>query len=92
MRDEENSWTEGATDTLDLTTFDYKATEKLSFVENAAKTQGTLTITDGTFHASVTLFGQYTAAGFHLGADGTVGTDVTYAQPPAAHLEFALKT
>jgi hypothetical protein len=41
---------------------------------------------------TVTLFGQYTAAGFHLATDGAVGTDVTYAQPPAAHLELALKT
>jgi hypothetical protein len=74
-----------------LAAFGYKATEKLSFVENAAKTQGTLTITDGTLHASVTLFGQYAAAGFHFASDGVVGTVITYAPPPAAHLELAGK-
>ncbi len=40
-------------------------------------------MTNGTFQASITLFGQYAAAGFSAKADGA-GTDITYAKPPAA--------
>jgi hypothetical protein len=40
-----------------------------------------LTVTDGTQHASVTLFGQYLATGFHLKSDGAAGTDITYTPP-----------
>jgi large repetitive protein len=80
-----------ATDTLDLASFKFHTTETLSFVENAAKTKGVLTITDGTLHASITLFGLHVAAGFHLASDGAGGTDITYAPPPAAHLELAGK-
>ena len=78
------------TDTLDLTKFAFKATEKLTFVENAAKTQGVLTITDGALKATVTLFGQYVAAGFHLAKDSATGTAITYAQPPAHVAELAV--
>jgi autotransporter passenger strand-loop-strand repeat protein len=78
-----------ATDTLDLAGFGFKSTEKLTFVENKAKTSGVLTVTDGVLHASVTLFGQYVVAGFHRASDGVAGTDITYASPPAAHLELA---
>jgi hypothetical protein len=59
-----------ATDTLNLTTFKFSSSEKLSFVENKAKTSGTLTVTDGTLTASVTLFGQHVSTGFHLAKDG----------------------
>jgi hypothetical protein len=48
-------------------------------VENAAKTSGTLTITSGSLKATVTLLGQYVAAGFHLASDGAGGTAITYA-------------
>jgi hypothetical protein len=37
------------------------STGKRSFVENAAKTIGVLTVSSGTLRASVTLFGQYVA-------------------------------
>jgi hypothetical protein len=74
---------------IDLTSFAPGAAEKLSFVENADKTKGILKITDGTQKASITLFGQYVAAGFHFAKDGA-GTAITYAKPPAAHVELAV--
>jgi hypothetical protein len=74
----------GATDTLDLASFAFKASEKLSFVENKAKTKGVLTVTDGSLKATITLFGQYVAAGFHLAGDHAAGTTIVYV-PPAAH-------
>jgi hypothetical protein len=78
-----------ATDTLDLAGYAFGAKEKLSFKENATKTQGTLTITDGALHATITLFGQYVAAGFQHVSDGAAGTAIHYAAPPVAHLELA---
>jgi len=78
-----------ATDTLDLAGFAFGAQETVSFKENAAKTQGVLTITDGKLHATVTLLGQYVAAGFQHAFDGTGGTAIHYATPQAPHLELA---
>jgi autotransporter passenger strand-loop-strand repeat protein len=80
------------TDTLDLPSFKFSTAEKLVFVENKAKTAGTLTITDGALKATVTLFGQYVATGFHLASDGVAGTTVTYAQPAVAHHLIAAPT
>lgn len=65
------------TDTLDLASF-AAAGASFFFAENKAKTIGTLTITDGKLQATVTLFGQYVAAGFNLGSDGGTGTAITY--------------
>jgi autotransporter passenger strand-loop-strand repeat protein len=73
-----------ATDTLDISNFGYSASEQLTFVENAKKTEGVLTITDGSLKATITLFGQYVAQGFHKAADGAGGTAITYAHPQAA--------
>jgi hypothetical protein len=39
---------------------------------------GTLTVTSGGDSMSVTLFGQYMAAGFELNSDGNGGTMITY--------------
>jgi len=50
----------------------------VSFVENAANTKGTLTVTNGTLKAVVTLFGQYVATGFQIASDGTLGSVITY--------------
>jgi autotransporter passenger strand-loop-strand repeat protein len=69
------------TDTLDLTAFAFQKAEILSYVENAQKTGGNLTIGAGALRATITLFGQYVAAGFHLATDGATGTDVTYTKP-----------
>ena len=41
-------------------------------------------ITDGAMRATFIWFGQYTAAGFHLAADGG-GTAVTYAMSAHTH-------
>lgn len=78
-----------ATDTLDLAGLHYASGMKLSFLANKTKTGGTLTISSGTHHAGILLFGQYAAAGFKLADDGGGGTSITYAQPPAAHLDLA---
>jgi autotransporter passenger strand-loop-strand repeat protein len=72
------------TDTIDLASFKFGAGEKLSFVEDKTKTKGTLTITDGALKATITLFGQYVAAGFKLSAAGA-GTAITYTSAAAAH-------
>jgi hypothetical protein len=72
-----------SSDARDLASFAHQAGEKLSFVGNAAKTGGVLTIIDGTLTAAVTLFGQYTPAGFQIAGDGQGGMATTY--PPTAH-------
>jgi autotransporter passenger strand-loop-strand repeat protein len=58
----------------------------IGFAENGAHTAGTLTVTEGTVKQSVTLFGQYVAAGFSLSKDGNGGTDIHYAPISAAHV------
>ncbi len=63
--------------------FSYDSSETLTFAENAAKTQGVLTIINGHHALSILLFGQYAAAGFQLEGDSQGGTSVTYA-PSAA--------
>jgi len=73
---------------LDFAALTAAKPETLSFTENAAKTQGVLTVTDGTLHASVALFGNYVAAGFHLAFERSVGTAVTYQTTSSAHLDF----
>jgi len=73
----------GPGDLLRLASFRTGTAEKLSFVENAAKTSGTLTITEGTQKATITLFGQYVAAGFHTISDGAAGTVITYSTASA---------
>ncbi|WP_184805241.1 beta strand repeat-containing protein, partial [Rhizobium leucaenae] len=46
------------------------ATASFSFAENAAKTGGVLTVTDGTHTATIGLTGDYSASDFSLGHDG----------------------
>jgi hypothetical protein len=83
----------GAGDIVRLASFRADATETLSFVENAANTSGTLTVTRGTQTATVTLFGQFVAAGFHVASDGGGGSVISYspAAQPAYHTDLALK-
>ncbi|HEX4504948.1 MAG TPA: AIDA repeat-containing protein [Alphaproteobacteria bacterium] len=76
-------------DNLVLGHFGFGKAETLSFVENAAKTRGVLTLTDGTVQAKFTLFGQYAAAGFHMAQQGA-GTLITYQPPTAAQLPLAV--
>lgn len=73
---------------LDLGGFKYGASETVKFSENAQKTSGTLTVTDGSLSAKITLFGQYVVGGFHLASDGAGGTNVTYS-PPTSHFTLA---
>jgi autotransporter passenger strand-loop-strand repeat protein len=75
-------------DKINLDGFAFNASETKSFHGNGAGTGGTLTLTDGALTATVTLFGQYIANGFHLTRDAAGGTAITYAQPSAQHLEI----
>jgi hypothetical protein len=61
----------------------------VGFVENGANTSGTLTVTDGAIKQTVTLFGQYVAAGFSLSKDSNGGTGVHYAPISGAHVPLA---
>jgi hypothetical protein len=63
---------------LDLTDLNFAAAS-LQYTQGA--TSGTLALTDGTHSASIALFGQFVAAGFHLAADSGSGTLVTYSPP-----------
>ena len=78
-----------ASDMIDLTRFTVGVSEKHIFAENTAKTRGTLTVTDGALKATITLFGKYGAAGFHMTWDGTGGTAITYVAPASAHADIA---
>lgn len=75
----------GAGDTIDLTGFAFSGGPTLSFVENATNTQGTLTINDGAKTTTLTLLGQFVAAGFQASQDAGGGTAITYTAPAAAH-------
>jgi fibronectin-binding autotransporter adhesin len=50
----------------------------LVFYENAGKSAGTLVLTSGTNHASLTFVGNYSSANFTIGADAHGGTLLTY--------------
>jgi len=49
-----------------------------TFHENAAGTSGTLSISDGSHNASITLAGNLSASGFSTSSDGVAGTDIIY--------------
>jgi autotransporter passenger strand-loop-strand repeat protein len=67
-------------DKIDLGGFTFSAGESVTWVQSG--TSGTLGVTDGAKHATLTLIGSYTASSFHLTSDGHGGTFV--ADPPAA--------
>ena len=68
-----------ANDAIDFTNVQDVSGVIKSFVENNAGTAGTLTVSDGTHSASVTLFGQFAANGFQAAADSSgLGTIITY--------------
>jgi hypothetical protein len=79
----------GGADTLDLTDFSFSGAEKLTFIEAANNQWGTLVVTDGALRFKTTLFGQYTAAGFHLASDGAGGTAIGYSAPIGAMPDIA---
>ncbi len=67
-----------ANDVIDLTNLTFTG-QTPQFVQNGSS--GTLSITDGTHSAAITLFGQFAAAGFQAQSDGASGTDIIYHQP-----------
>jgi hypothetical protein len=75
----------GAADKLDLRQFD-PTTTTLAFSENGTHNAGTLTVTDGSLTAKITLLGQYSASAFHKASDGLSGTLVTYTPSAASAL------
>ena len=71
-----------ASDKIDLGGFTYGAGETVSWTEAAGNTSGTLTVTDGSKTASLTLLGSYVTSDFSLSDDGIGGTYVV--DPPHA--------
>ncbi len=70
-----------AGDVLDVTDLNPATVAQPVWTQNTAAS-GTLSLTDGTHSASITLFGQFVAAGFHTAPDGSgTGMDITYQQP-----------
>ena len=68
-------------DFLDLRDISFiSGTTSATFTEAGSNTSGTLTVSDGTRIANLTLLGQYVTAQFHLTSDGHGGTVVT--DPP----------
>jgi hypothetical protein len=68
-------------DKIDLTDVNSALVGTPTFIEDASNTFGTLSVTDGTHHASIILFGSFMASGFQTANDGGAGTLVTYQQP-----------
>ena len=72
----------GLPDQFDLTGISFVSGITLAnFVESGGNTSGTLTVTDRTHTAQITLLGQYVTGNFHLQNDGQGGTLVL--DPPA---------
>src|SRR5262249_34476335 len=67
----------GVTEEIDLGGISFGKQTKVSFKEDKNHLSGTLTVTDGTHTASLTLLGQYSANDFSLASDGHGGTMVT---------------
>ncbi len=65
-------------DEFDLGGFAFGASETRSFTENSGLTGGTLSVTDGSQHASLSLRGSYVTSDFALSADGHGGTFVKF--------------
>jgi hypothetical protein len=63
---------------IDVTDLRFASLPSLSFVENGAGTAGTLTLSDGTRSASLTLTGAFSQSRFALATDGGAGTIVSY--------------
>ncbi len=67
----------------DNAAFKFGKGETLTFVENAAKTEGTLVLKNGDNRLALHLFGQYIAQGFQLSSDGHRGSLISYQSPVA---------
>jgi hypothetical protein len=70
---------------LDLSDIGFVSAGEASFVENAAKTGGLLTVTDGAHTAKISLLGDYSDLLFTAKSDGHGGTTVTAAAAPGPH-------
>ncbi len=70
-------------DQLDLADIDFGLIATMTYAANQDGTGGTLTVSDGTDTANITLLGQYTADGFQAADDQHLGTLITY-HPPIA--------
>ena len=68
-------------DTIDLTTVAFGSSTTSSYLDNG--TSGTLTVTDGTHTARLTMLGQYQLLNFTLTSDGTGGTLIN--DPPVSN-------
>ena len=66
-----------STQEIDLGGISFGKKTKVSFKEDKNNLSGTLTVTDGTHTANLTLLGQYSANDFTLASDGHGGTMVT---------------
>jgi len=60
----------GVTEEIDLRDIVFAKKTRVSFKEDKNNLSGTLTVTDGTHTASLTLLGQYSANDFSLASDG----------------------
>src|SRR5262249_35559997 len=67
----------GVIEEIDLDDISFGKKTKVSFKEAQGHMSGTLTVTDGTHTANLTLLGQYSAQDFSLASDGHGGTIVT---------------
>jgi hypothetical protein len=70
-------------DHLDLADIQFSGQLQMNYTANAGGTGGTLSVSDGTHSANITLLGQYDAGGFQANDDQHMGTLVTY-HPPIA--------
>jgi autotransporter passenger strand-loop-strand repeat protein len=64
----------GKPDFLDLRDIAFTSATTLAFTEAPGNTSGTLTVSDGTHTANITLLGQYVTAQFTKASDGAGGT------------------
>jgi hypothetical protein len=71
-----------ATNRIDFTDVDFATLARPVWTQSSA-TAGSLFVTDGTRSATVTLFGQFVAAGFQATSDSGVGSEIAYIPPPA---------
>jgi hypothetical protein len=68
-------------DRLDLADIQFNGQVQVNYTANAAGTGGTLSVSDGTHTANISLLGQFTAAGFEATDDQHLGTLITYHPP-----------
>ena len=62
---------------------DWFSAASVTYAENQQGTGGTLTVSDGSHTANITLLGQYAADGFQASDDHHAGTLIAY-HPPIA--------